>query len=182
MLNDFVKSAEIEMLQEMLDYCCISEALQETAVPSYSTSLMEGVNIDSIASVFSENANAAKNYIKKGNRLYSDGRYSDAKKEYEQALKVLETIKGDLTGMKNKVSSTILAHIVDCITPITSIMQLSGTIITRKFTSDKDLIDAKDETMSNNVLKNSAVAVMIKQIKWCKVRIHQCESELKRNA
>lgn len=178
-LNGFSDKDAFETLYEAFCLQCAEEAIAESSTWDdlvEESTMMEGTNIEAIKIFFSKEKDAAKNKISAANRAYSDGEYAKAKKLYEEGLKSIKSLKDKLVRLDNDAGSTALSWLVEMIFPIFSLIgTFDSAIVTRKPTSMKNIEDAIDETMSWNQIKGIFVANFNKLIKWCEIRIKQCE-------
>ena len=183
LLDNFVGKQAFDTLWEAFCLECAKEAIAESSTwddNRYTYSMMEGTNIEAIKIFFSKEKNAAKNKISAANRAYSDGEYAKAKKLYEEGLKSIKSLKDKLVRLDNDAGSTALSWLTEMIFPIFSLIgTFDSAIVTRKPTSMKNIEDAIDETMSWNQIKGIFVANFNKLIKWCEVRIKQCEVKVR---
>lgn len=183
LLDNFVDKQAFDTLWEAFCLECAREAIDE----SYSwdslveeSATMEGTNIEAIKIFFSKEKDVAKSKISSANRKYSDKEYAQAKKLYEEGLKSIKSLKDKLVRLDNNAGSTALSWLSELIFPLFSLIgTFDSAIVTRKPTSVKNELDAIDETMSWNQIKAAFVANFNKLIKWCEVRIKQCEAKAK---
>lgn len=177
-LND--ERETFETLCEWFSLECTEEAINLIQESSYDGYTMEGTNIEVIKEFLGKERRLAKRNIHAGNFYYSRKEYGNARMWYERGKKHAEAVKERLVTLDNNAASTLISWLIPFAAGFANIIAgLDGTMATRKLTTSTNYADAYDETMSWNFYKASAVANVIKLIRWCDVRIKQCDARIR---
>lgn len=181
LLEDLRAEQEIfETLYEWFSLECTQEAIDLVQESEHSDYVSEGTNIEVIKEFLGKERRLAKRNIHAGNFYYARKEYGNARMWYDRGRKHAEAVKERLVTLDNNAASTLISWLIPFAAGFANIIAgLDGAMATRKLTTSTNYADAYDETMSWNFYKASAVANVIKLIRWCDVRIKQCDARIR---